>query len=126
MTFGVANCDAMLRAGVVGWGELRRFLRHHGRYYGSRTAKRAFALLDSRAESIPESVLRVHLNLAGLHRVPQVDVHDECGHFVARVDLAIEQRKVAIEYDVSGTPLSRSGSATCTADAASTSAVGPS
>lgn len=56
-------------------------------------------LADGRAESPPESRLRVGLILAGLPAPqPQFEVrHDR--RFVARVDLAYPQRKLAIEYD---------------------------
>ncbi|MEB3368764.1 DUF559 domain-containing protein [Saccharopolyspora mangrovi] len=96
--FAVANCDAMLRAGLLDETSLHDFLaRRH--YYGYRKALRAFALVDARAESIPESVLRVELVQAGLNPVPQIEVFDLLGNFVARLDLAFEEEKVAVEYD---------------------------
>ncbi len=94
---GVANVDAMLHAGLVRRKDLQRFL--FGRHdHGIVKARRAFELLDGRAESPPESVLRLTLVYAGLHPEPQVDVYDEFG-FVARVDLAFRDEKVAVEYD---------------------------
>ncbi|MEV0701405.1 DUF559 domain-containing protein [Saccharopolyspora sp. NPDC050389] len=96
-SFGIANCDAMLHAGLVNEDELAHFIATR-RYYGVRKAQRAFELLDRRSESIPESVLRVTLVEGGLSPTPQVEVYDERG-FVARVDLAFEERKVAVEYD---------------------------
>ena len=65
---------------------------------GARRAVRAAALADGRAESQPESRLRVLLALAGLPAVPQYTVRD-AGGFVARVDLAYPELRVAIEYD---------------------------
>jgi very-short-patch-repair endonuclease len=59
----------------------------------------AVALADGRAESPPESRLRVVLALAGRPAVPQYTVRDAAGNFVARVDLAYPDRRVAIEYD---------------------------
>lgn len=96
--FAVANCDAMLRARLIDETSLHNFLakRH---YYGYRKALRALALVDARAESIPESMLRVELVQAGLSPVPQVEVFDLLGRFVARLDLAFEEEKVAVEYD---------------------------
>ncbi|QIZ34796.1 endonuclease domain-containing protein [Saccharopolyspora sp. ASAGF58] len=96
-SFGIANCDAMLHAGLVDEDDLARFMSTR-RYYGVRKAQRAFELLDGRAESIPESVLRVTLVEGGLVPTPQVEVYDERG-FVARVDLAFEESKLAVEYD---------------------------
>ncbi|MBQ0922899.1 endonuclease domain-containing protein [Saccharopolyspora endophytica] len=96
--FGVANCDAMLRAGLVDETSLQNFIaqRH---YYGYRKALRSLALVDARAESIPESMLRVDLVHAGLNPIPQFEVFDLEGNFVARLDLAFEREKVAVEYD---------------------------
>ena len=58
------------------------------------------ALADGRAESPMESRLRVRLVLAGLPR-PQVqyEIRDDRGRFVARLDLAWVEQKVAAEYD---------------------------
>ncbi|MGI8722030.1 MAG: hypothetical protein ACR2JG_07360 [Geodermatophilaceae bacterium] len=55
---------------------------------GACRAKVAVGLTDGRAESAQESRLRVLLALAGLRPVPQFEVHDQAGSFVARVDLA--------------------------------------
>ena len=70
---------------------------YHGR--GSRQALRAVELADARAESQPESVLRVVLALAGLPPVPQFVVRGPGGVFLARVDLAYPELRVAVEYD---------------------------
>jgi very-short-patch-repair endonuclease len=58
------------------------------------------ALSDSRAESPPETRLRVLLRRAGLP-APEVQyrVEDEHGFVVARVDLAYPAAKLAIDYD---------------------------
>jgi len=56
-------------------------------------------LADPRAESPPESRLRVLLALAGLPAVPQFTVRNDDGAFVARVDLAFPEHKIAVEYD---------------------------
>lgn len=65
---------------------------------GSRAAGRALRLCDPRAESPPESVLRVHLHLAGVAVVAQHWVMRD-GEVVARVDLALPDIRLAIEYD---------------------------
>ncbi len=57
-------------------------------------------LCDPRAESVPESKVRVSLIGAGLPPpVPQFRVTAADGSFIARVDLAWPQWKFAIEYD---------------------------
>lgn len=66
---------------------------------GSALGRRALELADGRAESPPESGLRVRLILAGLPAPePQYEVRHE-GRFLARVDLAYPEQKLAIEYD---------------------------
>lgn len=54
---------------------------------------------DPRAESPPESLVRVQLRRRGLVPVPQFVVRDARGGFVARVDLAFPDHRVAVEYD---------------------------
>lgn len=94
----VAALDVLLAGAVVGTGELHQDVgRRSGR--GARKAQRAVELADARAESQPESRLRVALALAGLPAVPQYTVRDAEGTFVARVDLAYPEHKIAIEYD---------------------------
>ncbi|WP_336923739.1 DUF559 domain-containing protein [Aquipuribacter sp. SD81] len=67
---------------------------------GVRTARRALPLLDGRAESPPESVLRLLVHEAGLPRpVPQLVVTGPDGRAVARVDLGWPDQRVAVEYD---------------------------
>jgi hypothetical protein len=67
---------------------------------GSRRLAEAVALADPRAESPPETRLRVALVRAGLPR-PEVQfpVLDEYGFELARADLAYPAAKLAIEYD---------------------------
>jgi hypothetical protein len=67
---------------------------------GSRRLVEAVALADPRAESPPETRLRVALIRAGLPR-PEVQfpVLDEYGFELARADLAYPAAKLAIEYD---------------------------
>ncbi len=58
----------------------------------------ALGLVDARAESLPESAVRVRLWKAGLLVEPQVDVRVR-GRFVARVDLALVAARIAVEYE---------------------------
>jgi len=66
---------------------------------GSHRARLATGLADGRAESPQESRLRVTLALAGLSPVPQYEVRDANGRFVARVDLAFVAERLAVEYE---------------------------
>jgi hypothetical protein len=60
-------------------------------------ALHAIELADPRAESRPESRIRVWLLLDGLHPEPQYWIEDSYGR-VARADLAFPEHKVAVEY----------------------------
>jgi hypothetical protein len=58
------------------------------------------SLVDGGAESPQETLARLALIRAGLPRpTTQVEIFDEFGGFVARVDMAYEAVRVAIEYD---------------------------
>ena len=92
----VADLDRAVAARVVDLASLHRYLSRHE--HGVVGARQAAGLVDPRAESGPESELRVILRQAGLAVTPQVVVTDGRG-LVARVDLAVDGALVAIEYD---------------------------
>lgn len=93
----VADLDAVLRAGFVGRTELAHYLAgRHDR--GIVQARRALELADPRAGSQPESRMRVHLVLDGLRPEVQFRVYDS-GTWVATVDLAFREQRIAVEYD---------------------------
>lgn len=93
----VADLDAVLRAGLVDRAELRRVLSAR-RDRGIVRARRAEELADPRAESPPESRMRVWLVLDGLRPEPQYWIEDSRGRLV-RADLAFPEQQVAVEYD---------------------------
>jgi len=96
----VVVADAAQHAGLCDAGTvLDELTRHHGGLRGVRCAQRALELSDGRAESPQESRTRLLLVLAGLFPVPQLDVHDPHGRWVARVDLGFPAARVAVEYD---------------------------
>lgn len=72
-----------------------------GRYVsrrGLRRLRQALRLLDGRAESRPESLVRVALVLAGVQGVEaNVEIHHD-GLFLGRVDLSIAWARVIVEY----------------------------
>lgn len=94
----VALVDAMLARRVVTPAAIETQLHNSGGR-GLVRARRALALIDGRAESPPESVVRVRIIRAGLPPPePQLEVWHE-GAFVARVDLGWRAERVALEYD---------------------------
>jgi len=94
----VGYLDTILRAGLVDSEELTRLVRS-SHVNGIARARRALQLSDPRAESIPESELRVRLVMAGLVPEVQLSVHDAHGTFLGRLDLAFSDCKLAVEYD---------------------------
>jgi hypothetical protein len=94
----VAALDAMARSGAVGCDELTAMTLTGVGQWGVAKVRRAVGLVDPRAESPPESRVRVALALAGLAPVPQFDVHER-GEWLGRVDLGFPDAKVAVEYE---------------------------
>ncbi|KDA04783.1 hypothetical protein DC31_04440 [Microbacterium sp. CH12i] len=73
-----------------------------GRFPGCGVIRRALPLARERVESPKETETRLLLRAAGLPEpVVQHEVRDH-GHFVARVDLAYPESKIAIEYEGDG------------------------
>ena len=96
----VAVGDAILRRQVTRSdlaGIRAAVSRYRGRR-GARTIAIALDLLDGRADSAPESEIRVALNQAGLPR-PSVGYPIALGDAVVHVDLAWQDVKVALEYE---------------------------
>jgi very-short-patch-repair endonuclease len=95
----VVALDVLLARHIVQPGELRAAAAGLASGRGCRKAQKAIGLADGRAESPPESRLRVLLAEAGLPAVPQFTVRGHDGAFAARVDLAFPAPRVAVEYD---------------------------
>lgn len=94
----VVVADAVQHAGLADAAALHEELVHHAGLRGVRQAHQALRLSDPRAESPPESRLRLAFVQAGLRPVPQYDVVHN-GRWIARVDLAFPELTLAIEYD---------------------------
>lgn len=95
----VALIDSLLGRGVVKQDELERYALTRTARRGAKRFARAIGLADAGAQSAPESRTRVGLVLAGLPRPIAQHVIDDRGRFVARVDLAWPEYRVAVEYD---------------------------
>jgi very-short-patch-repair endonuclease len=94
----VAALDGMVRSGALDASALTVLAAGRTGRWGVRRVRQAFALIDPRAESAPESWVRVALVLAGLEPVPQHEIVVD-GRFLARVDFAWPEAKVALEYE---------------------------
>ncbi|MFR9779002.1 endonuclease domain-containing protein [Micromonospora sp. MS34] len=95
----VAHVDALVHQGAAQPAELAAYLRRRQGDRGARRFAEVLSLVDGGAESPPESRLRVRLIRAGLPRPVTQHVIERHGRFVARVDLAWPDLKVAVEYD---------------------------
>jgi very-short-patch-repair endonuclease len=95
----VALIDSLLQRRAVQPAELTAYLARRRGDRGARRFAEALTLVDGGAESLPESRLRVRLVRAGLPRPVTQHVITRAGRFVARVDLAWPDLKVAVEYD---------------------------
>ncbi|SCF32983.1 hypothetical protein GA0074696_4498 [Micromonospora purpureochromogenes] len=95
----IALIDSLRHVGAVDLPELEHYLATRRGERGWRRFAQAVSLSDAGAESPPESQLRVRLVEAGLPRPVTQHVIERAGRFVARVDLAWPELKVAIEYD---------------------------
>ena len=94
----VGMLDTLLHTGFVRRSSVDAMLKsRHDK--GIVRARTALGLANPLAESIPESELRVWLVTNGLDPESQVEVIDDDGTFLGRLDLAFSKRKVAVEYD---------------------------
>jgi hypothetical protein len=94
----VVVADSALRAGLVGWGELRAAA---SRTTGRNAAKvrKVVSLTDPRSASVLEFLLRVLLVLAGLPPDESQFVIRDGRTFVARVDLVYHRARLVVEAD---------------------------
>lgn len=99
VTEAVVVADAVQHAELASAADLAAELAGHAGLRGVRRARAALLRSDPRAESPPETRLRLRLTAAGLTPVPQHVILDAQGRFVARVDLAFPAARVAVEYD---------------------------
>jgi very-short-patch-repair endonuclease len=99
MVEGIVALDVLLGRRIMRKQELETAVACLTPGRGTRQARHVIELADGRSESFPETRLRVLLARAGLVAVPQYTVRDGAGNFVARVDLAFPDQRIAIEYD---------------------------
>jgi very-short-patch-repair endonuclease len=95
----VVVIDSLLAKAVVTVEGLREYALQRAGARGWRRLLRAASLADAGAESPQESRVRVRLVLAGLPRPRTQHVVTDNGRFIARLDLAWPEYKVAVEYD---------------------------
>ncbi|MDG4798678.1 hypothetical protein [Micromonospora sp. WMMD1082] len=95
----VATVDRLAAQGTVRLDDIGELARSRIGVRGWKRLTRVTELADAGAESMPESRLRVRIVLAGLPRPVTQFVVERQGRFIARVDLAWPELRVAVEYD---------------------------
>ncbi len=96
----VAVGDALLRSGALTTGQLSARLARADGVRGVVRARECAGLLDARAMSRPESLLRYWLATSDLPAPDvQVPVRDRAGRVVAHADLGWERYRVGVEYE---------------------------
>jgi hypothetical protein len=96
----VVGIDAMLNRGGCRIDDLAAYIADRPSWRGIRWAREAITYSEPLAESPQETRQRMWLVLAGLPRPrAQYTLLDSAGSFVARLDHAYEEWKVAPEYD---------------------------
>jgi len=96
----LASLDAMLRLPDLTSEAVTSELANFAGYRGMVQARELVALADPRSESPMESRTRLRAIDAGFPVFePQVEVFDDMGTFVARLDLGREADRKAVEYD---------------------------
>ncbi|MGY1773059.1 DUF559 domain-containing protein [Blastococcus sp. SYSU D00813] len=98
LSTSVAALDGMVRSEEVTLDDLAALAAAGSGRWGASRVRRAVPLVDPSAESPPESWVRVALVLAGLQPRSQYEVFAD-GAFVARVDFAWPEVRLALEYD---------------------------
>lgn len=97
---GVVTADAALHLGATSKDEVKEMLFWQSDWPGSRSAARVTVFSDGRSESVGESRGRVRISAAGLPTPDlQVQILDDAGRFVARVDFLFEQMRTIGEFD---------------------------
>jgi hypothetical protein len=99
VTDGVVLLDRLARERVARLPDVRQAAQELPRCWGSGRAREVAGLADGLAESAQETRLRLLMHRAGMPApVAQHRVFDDDG-FIARLDLAYPELKLAIEYD---------------------------
>jgi len=100
VTLAVIRLDALMQATAVKPAEIEELVDRHPGTRGIAQLREANSLSDAGAESPQETRTRLVLTSAGLRpERTQIEVYDNYGYFVARVDMGWPQWRVAVEYD---------------------------
>ena len=100
LDLAVQRVDALLNATGVKPADIGLLAERHPHHPGLRQLETVLGLVDGGAESPRETTLRLMLVRTDIASpTTQFTVHDERGQFVARLDMAWPELKIAVEYD---------------------------
>lgn len=96
----VVRLDALARATGVAAEDIRPLIERHRGVRGVRQLRQVLPLVDAGAESPQETRTRLLVIAAGLPRPQtQIEVFNDWGRALARIDMGWPEWKVGIEYD---------------------------
>jgi very-short-patch-repair endonuclease len=96
----VIRLDALMQATYVKPADIELIAERHRGARGTTQLRAALALSDAGAESPQETRTRLVLTSAGLRpERTQIEIFDNFGGFVHRVDMGWENWQVGVEYD---------------------------
>ena len=96
---GLASADAALRLGLLDLDDLTEAVEAMDSWPRRSRAVSMLSFADGRRESVGESRCALALSAAGIRAVPQVEIRDDTGALVARVDFLVEGTRVVVEFD---------------------------
>jgi very-short-patch-repair endonuclease len=96
---GVVSADAALRAGTVTDTQLADAVARVRMWPRASRAASMLSFVDGRRESVGESRCGVAMAMAGIDVTPQVQISDDDGGVVARVDFLVTGTNVIVEFD---------------------------
>jgi hypothetical protein len=100
LTSAVIRTDALLQATDVKLVDVQALIDRHRGARGVAQLRQVLELADPGAESPQETRLRLLLTSAGMRPdQTQIEVFDEYGCFVGRIDMGWEDWKVGVQYD---------------------------
>lgn len=99
ITPGVVSADNALHRKLVTGDGLVEAMAGMRNWPLSHRGRTVIELSCALRESVGESRCGVDLALAGIPVIPQVEVRDAFGNFVARVDFLVAETKVVVEFD---------------------------
>jgi hypothetical protein len=91
--------DAILFKRLADHATLADAVAEQRRRRGLRVARSVLPRLDGRAQSRPETILRLRMAAAGIALEPQCPVVDQSGVTVGHSDLGGREARVAVEYE---------------------------